>query len=128
MLPVAPGLLSVTTPTFQRSESLGPTTRDRMSAPVPGVYGTMTCTGRLGHASCACAADPGRARNSRISRRCIRLLWKHMSASPLVLNDPRTYRFEVNRAALVDPEIFAREREKNLRALLALRRPRVGGA
>src|SRR3954462_9700703 len=72
----------------------------------------MMWTGRLGHASCACTAVAAKARNSEIRRRSIRLLWKHMSASPLVLNEPQAYRFEVNRAALVDPEIFAREREK----------------
>jgi hypothetical protein len=37
MLPVAPALFSVTTATFQRSPSFGPTRRARMSAPVPGV-------------------------------------------------------------------------------------------
>src|SRR5258708_38731748 len=37
MLPVAPGRLSVTTADFQRPTSLGPRTRDRISAPVPGV-------------------------------------------------------------------------------------------
>ena len=30
----------------------------------------------------------------------------------LIVNEPRAHRFEVNRAALVDPDIFAREREK----------------
>ncbi len=40
MLPVAPARLSVTTPTFQRSASRGPSKRARMSAVVPGVYGT----------------------------------------------------------------------------------------
>ena len=37
MLPEAPARLSVTTATFQRSESFGPKIRARMSAPVPGV-------------------------------------------------------------------------------------------
>ena len=37
MLPVAPGLFSVTTATFQRSLSFGASARERMSAPVPGV-------------------------------------------------------------------------------------------
>ena len=37
ILPVAPGLFSVGTPTFQRSPSFGPRRRARMSAPVPGV-------------------------------------------------------------------------------------------
>src|SRR3954468_20651394 len=112
MLPVAPGLLSTTIGTFRRSDSFGPSTRERMSAPVPGVKGTTTWIGRLGHESCACAATALRSRNSGIRKRSIRLLWKHMSASPLVLNEPQAFRFEVNRAALVDPEIFAREREK----------------
>jgi p-cumate 2,3-dioxygenase alpha subunit len=35
-----------------------------------------------------------------------------MSATPLVLNEPQAMRFEINRAALVDPAIFAAEREK----------------
>jgi p-cumate 2,3-dioxygenase alpha subunit len=35
-----------------------------------------------------------------------------MSASRLVLNDPQAERFEINRAALVDPAIFAVERER----------------
>src|SRR5215208_6910183 len=69
-------------------------------------------TGRLGHASWAWSAAPGKARNRKISRRCIPILWKHMSATPLVLHQPERFRFDVNRAALVDPAIFAREREK----------------
>jgi p-cumate 2,3-dioxygenase alpha subunit len=35
-----------------------------------------------------------------------------MGATPLVLNEPEAFRFEVNRAALIDAQIFAREREK----------------
>src|SRR2546426_173896 len=35
-----------------------------------------------------------------------------MSATPLVLNEPQAMRFEINRAALVDPAIFAAERER----------------
>ncbi len=35
-----------------------------------------------------------------------------MSATPLVLNEPQAQRFEINRAALVDPAIFAAERER----------------
>jgi phenylpropionate dioxygenase-like ring-hydroxylating dioxygenase large terminal subunit len=35
-----------------------------------------------------------------------------MSASRLVLNEPQAQRFEINRAALVDPAIFAAERER----------------
>jgi len=30
----------------------------------------------------------------------------------LIVNEPQAHRFEVNRAALIDPQIFAREREK----------------
>src|SRR2546426_12231668 len=35
-----------------------------------------------------------------------------MRATPLVLNEPQAMRFEINRAALVDPSIFAAERER----------------
>ena len=35
-----------------------------------------------------------------------------MSASRLVLNDPQAQRFEINRAALVEPAIFAAEKER----------------
>jgi hypothetical protein len=57
ILPVAPGRLSVITATFQRAASRGPNTRDRMSAPVPGVYGTTMVTVRDGKpASWAAAA------------------------------------------------------------------------
>jgi len=35
-----------------------------------------------------------------------------MSASRIVLNEPQQYRFEINRAALVDPAIFAAEKER----------------
>src|SRR5690349_16857039 len=56
ILPEAPARLSVTTPTFQRSASFGPRMRERISAPVPGVYGTTIWIVRLGQpASCATA-------------------------------------------------------------------------
>src|SRR5690349_8569591 len=48
MLPLAPGLFSTTTGCFQRSESLGASTRARMSMPVPVVNGTTRTTGREG--------------------------------------------------------------------------------
>ena len=35
-----------------------------------------------------------------------------MSANPLVLNEPQSFRFDINRAALVDPAIFEREKER----------------
>jgi p-cumate 2,3-dioxygenase alpha subunit len=35
-----------------------------------------------------------------------------MRATPLVLNEPQAMRFEINRAALVDPSIFAAEQER----------------
>ncbi|HYR36996.1 MAG TPA: Rieske (2Fe-2S) protein, partial [Burkholderiales bacterium] len=35
-----------------------------------------------------------------------------MGTRALVLNEPKALRFEINRAALVDPAIFAAEREK----------------
>ena len=35
-----------------------------------------------------------------------------MTAAPLVLNDPQAMRFEINRAALVDPAVLERERER----------------
>src|SRR5688500_2576510 len=66
MLPVAPARLSVITPTFQRSASLGPSVRARMSAPVPGVNGTMIWTLRCGKATppCAPTAEPQHAATS----------------------------------------------------------------
>src|ERR1700676_2492735 len=50
MLPRAPGRLSTTTGCPQRSDSFCPTVRARMSMPVPGVKGTMICTGLFGYA------------------------------------------------------------------------------
>src|ERR1700724_678878 len=49
MLPLAPGRLSMTTGCPQRSDSFCPTVRARMSMPVPGVKGTMICTGLPGY-------------------------------------------------------------------------------
>src|ERR1700688_391624 len=49
MLPLAPGRLSTTTGCPQRSDSFCPTVRARMSMPVPGVKGTMICTGLFGY-------------------------------------------------------------------------------
>jgi hypothetical protein len=46
MLPLAPGLLSTMTGWFQRCRRCSPTSRARMSMPVPGVKGTMMVIGR----------------------------------------------------------------------------------
>src|SRR5690348_18489181 len=35
-----------------------------------------------------------------------------MSAAPMVRHDPEAMRFEINRAALVDPAVLERERER----------------
>src|SRR3954468_4413988 len=124
MLPVAPGLLSTTIGTLRRSDSFGPSTRERMSAPVPGVNGTTTWIGRLGQASWAWTAAAIEARNSRISRRCIRLLWKH--AVDRERAEGASFRSQSRRARR--PRDLCPRARKGFRALLALRGPRVGGA
>ena len=78
------------------------------------------------------ARADARARNSSErsqERSHARSLWKHEPRPRAGRSTSRRhYRFEVNRAALVDPAIFAARARAHLRALLALRRPRVGGA
>src|SRR5438067_10831029 len=127
MLPLAPGLLTVTTAAFQRSASFGPSTRARMSAPVPGVYGTTTCTGRLGHGSCATAAALSVARNRAASARFIPLLWKDGRVPDRAERAAATpFRNQSRRAGRSGD--FRRRERAHFRALLALCRPRVGGA
>src|SRR3954463_7807186 len=75
----------------------------------------MVCTGRLGQGSCAAPAVANSAR-IRAGVRFIRggpfAYYGSMSASRLGLTDPQAQRFEINRAALVDPAIFAAEKER----------------
>src|SRR5581483_6822074 len=127
MLPVAPGLLSVTTAAFQRSASFGPSTRARMSAPVPGVYGTTMCTGRLGQDSCA-AATPLSATKNRAASVCfIPLLWKDERV-PVGAARARAASFRNQSRGAGRCRDFPRGAGAHLRALLALRRPRVGSS
>src|SRR5260221_11079947 len=60
MLPVEPALLSVTTGTFQRSPSFGPSSRDWAALPVLGVKDTLLCLRRDGWTG----ATPGTAQAS----------------------------------------------------------------
>src|SRR5258708_4197858 len=64
MLPLAPGLLSTMTDAPERSPSLCPARRARMSGPVPRENGTtmlMILPG-AGYEGCACAAAAGKSR------------------------------------------------------------------
>src|SRR5262245_31342620 len=70
MFPLAPGLLSTMTGTFQRSLSFCPQVRARMSIPVPGENGAMIEMVRLGYCAAIGPAHSGaRARSARRRRR-----------------------------------------------------------